>query len=157
MGEVRAIYLINRKTKAIIFNDDGYHRSLILEVGKECYSMHRPEQILAHSCLHYGSDVEGRRKAVKNILKSIIKLPLPISTDGLIYMMPTASIRNKDCVWVGFHHIAFIEQRDQRGYIGFRDGSGIYVNATATSLDMQYKRTSQVIISLSLGRMFELD
>lgn len=150
----RSVYIISPKTKAIIAKDSAYYRSHILEENRERFTIHKPEQIIDHSCLVYGSTLEGRRKAVKDVLKSASKLPISVIPENGVFMIPTASIKSKGCVWVAYHHIDDYEQRDDKTYIAFRDQTGIYINTSENTFDSQYKRTSQVIVHLNWQRLF---
>lgn len=149
------VYIISLKTKAIIPKESAYYRSLIIiEGGKEIHSIHSPEQIIDNSCLLYGSTLKGRKDAVKDVLKSASKLPVPVNPALGIFMMPTASTKNKDCVWLAYHHIDDYEQRDDKTYIAFYDGTGIYINTSVSTFDSQYKRTSQIIVHVNRGVLF---
>ncbi|QGS69590.1 hypothetical protein CV093_18815 [Oceanobacillus sp. 143] len=99
------VYLVSQKTKAILLNDSNYYRSVVIEADSQLYLTHKAEDIINHSCIIYGATLEGRRGAVKKILKSMSKLPIAISSRNGIYMFPTASNKNKDCVWLAYHHI----------------------------------------------------
>ncbi|MBP1971677.1 competence protein ComK [Virgibacillus natechei] len=157
MGKRRSsIYTISQDTKAIMTKETGYYRTLIIEGNKKKPSNYKIEQILNYNCLLYGSDLAGRKKGVKRILKSASKLPIPVDPANKgIYMMPTASIKNKDCVWLAYHHIKFYEQRDHKAYIGFHDDTGIYINASVKTIDLQYKRTSEVIVDYNRDKIFK--
>lgn len=150
----RPVYIVSSKTQAIIAKDSDYYRARILEVNNEKLSIHKPEQIIDHSCLIYGSSLKGRRTSVKDILKSATKLPIPVIPDHGVYMIPTASVKNKHCVWVAYHHIDIYEQRDDKTYIMFKDHTGIYVNTSRETFDSQYKRACQVILHLNWHRLF---
>ncbi|MBP2076184.1 competence protein ComK [Oceanobacillus polygoni] len=149
------LYIISPETKAIMRNSESsYYRSKVLEGKDEKISIHRPEQIIDNSCLLYGSDLKGRKEAVQKILCTTSKLPVPISPTRGVFMFPTSSIKNKDCVWIAFHHVKFYEQRDDKTYIGFIDETGIYVNVSENTIDTQYKRTSQVIVHYNRRVLF---
>ncbi|WP_246202492.1 competence protein ComK [Virgibacillus doumboii] len=155
MGDGRsAIYIITQQTKAILSKDSPYYRSLIIEGQRERHSTYRPEQIIDHSCILYGSTLEGRRNAVKSTLKICSKVPVPVIPDKGVYMLPTSSTKNKDCVWISYYHIEDYEQRDDKTYVTFGDGTGLYVNTSESSFDLQYKRTSQLIARLNRSAFF---
>jgi len=142
-------YVITTETKAIIAKDSNYYRSRILEKGeKESTCIHKPAHIMNYSCIIYGASLEGKRNAVELMLKTRIKLPIPVFPDHNVYMFPTASIRKHDCVWLSYYHIYDYEKRDDKTYIVFRDGTGLYVNASESTVDMQFKKTSQVIAQM---------
>lgn len=153
MGKgIRPAYIISKKTKAIITKHSNYHRALILEENNiEKLSIHKPEQIISNSCIVHGVTFAGRMPAVERILNTTIKLPIPISVAVGIYLIPTASLKNEDCVLIAYHQIDQYEERNGKTFISFYDGTGIYVNTSINSFDSQYKRTSQVIVHLNRG------
>ncbi|WP_164218418.1 competence protein ComK [Virgibacillus sp. YIM 98842] len=148
------VYTITYQTKAIMHKESSYYRSWILEGERERFVLHKPEKIIEHNCLIYGTTMEGRKTAVQSILKSARKLPIPVSPEKGFYMIPTTSTRKKDCVWLAYHHIKSYEQRDDKTYISFYDGTGLFVNISEFAFDMQYKRTSQVIVHLNRPVIF---
>ncbi|WP_106496092.1 competence protein ComK [Lentibacillus sp. Marseille-P4043] len=150
------IYEITQQTKAIMRKDSAYYRARILEAGqtKDKLCIHKPEKILQNSCLINGSSLLGRRTAVKQILKTRSKLPIPVIPEKDVFMLPTASTKSKDCVWLSFYHIEYYEQRDNRTYVSFYDGSGIYVNSSENTIDMQIKKASQVITKMNRPSTF---
>lgn len=154
MKVMTSVFIVTQATKAIITKDSSYYRSLILEGPNERHSLHKPEQVLDNSCLLYGSTLAGRRTAAKDILKINNKIPVPVIPDKGVYMLPTSSAKSKDCVWLSYSHIEFFEQRDNKTFIAFNDGSGLYVNASESTIDMQYKRTSQLIVRLNRFILF---
>lgn len=149
-----SVFIITQATKAIITKDSPYYRSLILEGSNERHSLHKAEQVLANNCLINGSTIEGRRTSAKKVLKITSKIPVAVSREKGVYMLPTSSTKSKDCVWLSYHHINFYEQRDDKTFVAFNDGSGLYVNASESTIDMQYKRASQLIISLNRSLLF---
>lgn len=151
---MRSVFIITQATKAIIAKDSAYYRSLILEGSNERHSLHRPEQVLDNSCLLYGSTLAGRRAAVQDVLKTNSKIPVPVIPGKGVYMLPTSSAKSKDCVWLSYYHIDFYEQRDNKTYVAFIDGSGLYVNTSVNTMDLQYKRTSQVIVNDNRAILF---
>ncbi|ASK62120.1 competence protein [Virgibacillus phasianinus] len=147
--------VISQTTKAIIRNDSKIHPSLIMEETGEFRSIHKPEQILIKNCLMYGSSLHGRQTAAKQILKVNSKVPVVLSPELGLFLIPTSSTKGKDCVWLAYHHIDKYEScGDKKTYVTFKDGTGIYVNATVSTLDMQYKRTSQLIVHQRKSSLF---
>ncbi|MEC5424511.1 competence protein ComK [Virgibacillus sp. C22-A2] len=149
-----SVYIISPLTKAILTTESTYYRSLILEKNTKKKSIYTAEQIIDHNCLLDVSSIEGRRTVVKSILNASSKLPIPVSVEQGLYMLPTASTKNKDRVWLAYEHIEAYEQDGENTYITFRDGSGIYVNISQRAIDMQYKRASQVIVALNRPVIF---
>lgn len=141
----RQIYEITHNTKAIITKETAYTRARILDKGRVRDVHYKPEEILEHNCLRHGVSLDGRRDSVRKILQIYNKLPVPVIPQLGVYLLPTASIKSKDCVWISYYHNDYFEQRDEKTYISFTDGTGLYVNTSATKFDMQRKRTSELI------------
>lgn len=147
-------YLITTETKAIVKKDSSYYRSLVLEGTDTKRMIHNSEQIIDDSCLAYGSSLEGSKRSAAKILKSTKKLPVTICSKRGIYFFPTSSINNRDCVWLAYHHIHDYTQTDNKTYIQFINGSGIYVNTSTYTIDNQMKRTSELIVQLNWDLLF---
>jgi|SRR5690625_3240948 len=130
---------------AIIGENTGYYRTKIIEEDKVKHSPHSPLQILDHNCIINGASLEGRSHTVRKILRSKTKLPIPIQPKKGIYMFPTISMKNTNCVWISYFHVKNHEDRDKKTYIQFENNKHFYVNTSANQFDRQMKRTSQVI------------
>jgi len=154
-GKMKFTYTITRETKAIIPLDMVYSRSRIFEGRKKPLSIYTPLQIIDHNCIIHGADWKGRQSAVKDILNSNSKLPVPVSPGEGIFMMPTAAIKSSQCIWIAYHHVKNYEQIGDQTYVHFHDGTGIFVKTTAQKFDNQYKRTSQVIVHFNRYVLFE--
>ena len=139
------MYEINKKTMAIISKNTGYYRTKIIEEDKIKHSPHSPLQLLDHNCIINGASLEGRIKTVKKILRSKTKLPIPIQPKKGIYMFPTISMKNINCVWISYFHVKEHGKRDKKTYIQFNNNMNYFVSTSANQFDLQMKRTSQVI------------
>lgn len=53
-------------------------------------------------------------------------------------MFPTSSMKNKECVWLSYYQINCNEERNNKTYIMFKDGTYFY-------FENQFTRTSKVI------------
>ena len=140
------VYIISRQTKAIIFSNSTYYRSIILEGTKRKESIQYPEKILDHSCLMYGSTLEGRKKAAQNILKTNVKLPIAVIPDLGVYMIPTSSHKNNDRAYLSYFHIKDYKRVKNKTLVIFQDETEYLAETSINSFDMQYKKTSQLIV-----------
>lgn len=140
------IFIISRQTKVIATSESNYYRSDILDSKTVRQSIHPPEKILDDSCLLYGANLNGRRKAAAKLLQTNSKLPIAVNPNQGIYMIPTASSRKKDCIYVSYFHIKKYQAFDKKTRIHFVDGSCMVANTSVTSFDTQYKKTSQLIV-----------
>src|SRR5699024_5181905 len=98
MENTNSIFAITQNTKAIITNQSDYFKTVILEGKYKHYSTHRAEKILDVNCIHFGSSLTGRRTAVRNLFKIYNKIPVSVNPLQGVYMMPTSSVKSKDCV-----------------------------------------------------------
>ncbi|HLR61502.1 MAG TPA: competence protein ComK [Lentibacillus sp.] len=156
MGENFAspVYIITEHTKAILTKDSAYYRSRILEVSQELNSALRPEQIIDNTCILYGSTLQGRRDSAKDLLKVKSKVPVPVIPEKGVFMLPTCASKNKNNVWVSFYHIKSFERQGNGTYVSFYDGTGLFINTSESTFDMQFKRTGQIIARLNRSFFF---
>ncbi|HLR09275.1 MAG TPA: competence protein ComK [Bacillota bacterium] len=146
--------MITQETNALIKRHSSYYKTRILDGKGEKHSIYKPEVILHKSCLAYGATFAGRKAAAENILKSKIKLPIPVIPQQGVYMFPTSALKSPHCTWLSYYQIRYFEARDNRTYVEFHDGTHLFVNVSVRALDKQYKRTSQVIAVLNRSLFF---
>ncbi|MBN6205346.1 competence protein ComK [Ralstonia pickettii] len=140
---MKKVYKITKQTQAILTKHSPYYRSEIWEEGRRRHSLHSPLKIIKENC---SGRFEERTALAQTALQSSSKLPIVISPEEKIYMFPTESIRGKNLILLSYHQIKDYIERDNRTYIEFLDGTGIYVKASAHIIDQQYKKTGQLIV-----------
>lgn len=140
---MKKVYKITKQTQAILIKHSPYYRSEIWEEGRRMYSLHSPLKIIKENCF---GGLEERTALAQTALQSSSKLPIAISPKENIYMLPTESIRGKSLILLAYHQIKDYMGRDNRTYIEFLDGTGIYVKASEHIIDQQYKKTGQLIV-----------
>ncbi|MGM8364805.1 competence protein ComK [Virgibacillus sp. W0181] len=140
------VIVVSQLTKAITVSDSAYYRSDVWEGTKIRHSIYPPEKILDDSCILFGSNLEGRKQAAAKLLKTNTKLPFAVIPSQGVYMIPTASTRNKRCIYVSYFHVASYEAKENKTFIYFADGSGMVADTSVNSFDMQYKKASQLIV-----------
>lgn len=138
-------YIINRKTQAILHMDSPYYRTKIYEENRVIYSKHHPLQIIDYSTTLNGSSVQGRSKTVKRILKSKSKLPIPVIPNLGMFLFPTTSVRNRDCVCLSYYHVKEFKQHGNKLAVILKDDKVLLLDISYNQFDLQIKRTSQVI------------
>src|SRR5699024_5709115 len=111
--------------------------------------VHKADYILKQNCIENGSTVEGRREFARKTLNSPIKLPIAIGHPLDVYMLPTSSPKSLECVWVADCHVNKFEERDEKAYSSFRDGTGMYVDISASTFHNQMIRTAHLIAQLN--------
>lgn len=138
-------YKISAKTQAIMNVDQNYYKTKIIEEDAVAYSPFTPVKLIDYNCTENGASLDGRAQTVKKILGIKSKLPIPILHQAGIYMFPTTSVKNKDCIWLSYYHIKKYVQHGKQAMIYLADNSSILINISLNQLDLQIKRTSQVI------------
>ena len=144
-----ANYNMSINTKAILNTDSAYYKSLIYEGNKMWNHVHSAEYILGHNCILNGSPISGRRAYAKKILRSPVKLPIPVIPQMNIYMVPTSSPKSLKCAWIAYYHVEGYEQCSEKTYIQFRDGTGIYVDGFESTFHNQMVRAGQLIAQIN--------
>lgn len=139
------MYIITKSTQAIFSVEEGVYRSKILEENSVKYSKYTPVQIINYNCTINGASLKGRVETVMRILKSKSKLPMPVFPKFGIYMFPTSSINNSDCIIVSYYHVKQYFPFGKYTNIQLKDQSKIIVKTSINQFDLQIKRTSQVI------------
>lgn len=154
MQHYKSTYTITLETKAMFYKESNYYRTLILEGNQQKKSVATTQEILNKNCIDYGASFKGRRETSSYYLKSKHKLPVAVNPAKGIYFFPTASLTNKNCVWLAYHHVKSIKQSDDKTYVLFKDGTGVYVNASFYTVYNQKMRTSDLIIQLNWDQLF---
>lgn len=142
-------YIVSIHTKAILNKDNAYYKTRIYEKEQIWNHVHKAEYILEHNCIVNGSTIKGRRDFAKEVLNSPIKLPIALIPHFDVYMLPTSSPKSLECVWISYYHVEKYEQRDDKTYIYFRDGTGMYVDISASTFHNQMIRTAHLIAQLN--------
>lgn len=138
-------YIINEKTQVIKNVQSENFRTKIYEENRIYYSRYSQQSIINDSCVHNGSSLRGRWKLVRKILRTNSKLPIPLTPQKGIYLVPTTSIRNEACIWFSYYHIDYYVERDNQLAIFLKDGTVYLINISYNQFDLQYKKTSQII------------
>lgn len=136
---------INRKTTAVMYYSHPQYQTLMIETDGAFLTSKPPEQLFEEACLKHGSSYEGRRKAVIHVLQYWKRTPFAIAPLLGIYAFPTASSRDRDCVWLFLEHtLQFLPDptNHQHSIVQFRNGKELGVKASARFLYTQYERTS---------------
>ncbi|MFD1852148.1 competence protein ComK [Oceanobacillus bengalensis] len=151
---MKKIYMVTKETKLLKYNESDYYKTTIFEKNEEKYSPFHPEIILDNTCRKEGTSLEGRTGVVKEILKSSSKLPIPLIIAEDVYMFPTASAKNKNCVWFSYYQIKKYEQYGEGTLVTFHDETFIYVDISINSFISQRRKTSEIIVYYNKPKLF---
>ena len=152
--EKREQYIITRNTIAVFRLHDPVYQSRVLEADKEILVEQSPLSIIDHSCMQYGSSYEGRVHAIGRLLRTDKKVPIPVHPAHGVFMLPTSSPTNTNCVWLSFYHIQSYKETKSRTQVSFYNGTALFVETSERSFDQQYKRTGTVIALLNNEHFF---
>jgi|SRR5690625_2338794 len=125
--------------------NEGPYRTKIIEKNSTQYCRYSPLEIINHNCTVFGSSLAGRAETVTQILNSRTRLPIPIYLKCGIFMFPTTSMRNHDCMWISYYQVLGYRKHCNRTLIFLKGNTNIFVNISLQQFDTQIKRTSQVI------------
>lgn len=133
-------HLITQDTLCLEAHFEGKYRSKITTTDGVLYSELLPRELLNNACLKYGSTLDGRIMAVRELLKYNKKTPFAI-IPYCVGAFPTMSPIHADCIWV-FNHLFTIEETANRrvSRITFLNGVSILIPTSSHSLSKQQKR-----------------
>lgn len=123
---------------------DLVYESSILEYNQTVTREEKPIDIIKENCLHYGSSYHGRIASVQHHLKFKQKTPVPITPTKEIYSFPTQSATSFDCIWIFFHAIKQVENKEQQSTITFINGEVVDIDTSYYTIQKQYNRTGMV-------------
>jgi len=100
MKEVN-VYIINKRTCIIYPHYDNYGKiiAIVIETEGVYFVNMSPMEIIEHSLLSYLSSFQGAKDGAKHILGNTTMNPLMISEKLGLYIIPTMSPTNNECVW----------------------------------------------------------
>ena len=100
-------YIINDQTIAILKNNK---ETIIYDVENTKVINKNIKTILETNCLLHGSNLEGRLKSIKKILKIKYKVPILISSAENIILLQMNCIRNQECLFIVANKIIDYEE-----------------------------------------------
>ena len=95
-------YVINSQTYVLIANKTG---TKIIEANKIIYSRTPLNTIINDNCFIHGSSFEGRQKGSSYLIGTNYKPPIILNENSQLILVPTHSIRNKNCTWFVLNNI----------------------------------------------------
>lgn len=126
--------------------------SKIYELDEDCISPFKPIDIVKESCYSFGSNYEGRKAAARRLIGVTHKVPIAISP--FIYLFPTASPENPECIWIAHEHIVDYKKGDtsSTSIIKFSNNQLYPLPISTRSLQNQLIRTMMLKSKLSRGQ-----
>ncbi|TFB22066.1 competence protein [Filobacillus milosensis] len=118
--------------------------SYVLEKGGEYYTHLNPRQLMDQTCKEYGADLRGRLNGTQHISGVNRKAPIAIDTHSQVFYVPTTSPKSKECTWLCYNHIQYIEKvKPKVTKVHFNNGKEIILDISYSSLNNQLQKTAQ--------------
>jgi competence protein ComK len=106
--EVKYEYLINNRTILLygVLHENGHLYTFVLEEEEAFLVAMAPIKLIDQSLISYGSSFSGALKSSTYLLgKDRKKYPIKIDASLDIWLFPTKSYRQDNCVWFALNHV----------------------------------------------------
>jgi competence protein ComK len=106
--EVKYEYLINNRTILLygVLHENGHLYTFVLEEEEAFLVAMAPIKLIDKSLICYGSNFVGALKSSSVLLgKERKKYPIKIDASLDIWLFPTKSYRQNNCVWFALNHV----------------------------------------------------
>lgn len=140
-------YIINVETLLII--PYGRGKSKIFENDRTFIINDTTGNILKYSCLFFGSSIDGRREAVKQILGVDMKVPIIVEDIKDIIFFPVGDCIKKNSTWIAYQNLLkYSKFNEFSTVLYFKCGKKIKIDAKYNLID------NQVIRCIKLETLF---
>jgi len=140
--------LINRRALALESVFTNGNKSKITTTHGIHYSKMSVLDLLNNACMRYASTLEGRMKAIKEIMNYYHKTPVLINPNEF-GAFPTLSYKDVECVWIFNHHFYVNELGNGMSQIVFDNGIHMTVNVSKNVLLKQQQRLHTALSIIS--------
>lgn len=135
-------YKINKKTLAIL---PDKNRVKVYEGNHNFNYKETVLELIDRNCCSNGSNLFGRQKGASYLLGSSYKPPIIINEINSLILVPTHSIRNKDCSWVMLHNLLnYKEINNNKTLVEFKNGKKLILNCSFNKFDRQIIRATRL-------------
>lgn len=145
-------YIIKKETLAIIPHGK---KSKIIEEKHNIIINELTAEIVEKNCYLNGSTLEGRIKGSSYLLGSNYKPPIIINDSLNIILIPTHSIRNKNCNWINLiNMLHYSPTNDKKVLIEFINNHKLVIDISYNIFDKQVLRATRLESALK-GRNYQ--
>ena len=145
-------YIITKNTLAIIPRGK---KSKIIEGKHSLLANEETAKIIEQNCFLNGSTLEGRIKGSSYLLGSSYKPPIIINDSLNIILIPTHSIRNKNCHWINLiTMLHYSPTNDNKVLIEFINNHKLIINVSYNIFDKQVLRATRLESTIK-GRIYQ--
>ena len=150
MKAVLPTYTIKENVNALLPGRSTDYNTIVLTPKEKFYIRMSPLEIIKESCSKSFLTYEGSSAVIRKKLGIKYKVPLPINTALGIYAFPTMSSTHRDCIWLFYHRIEWIEDISQKSKkfkskVHFIDGTSLSLTVSTYTLNKQSRRVKQCI------------
>lgn len=132
-------YIINVETLLIIPHGRG--KSKIFENDRTFIVNEPTGNILKNSCLFFGSSIEGRRDAVKQILGIDMKVPIIVENIKDMIFFPVSDCIKRNSTWISYQNLLkYSKFNEFSTVLYFKSNKKIRVDAKYSLIDNQVIR-----------------
>ncbi|GIN37953.1 competence protein ComK [Heyndrickxia oleronia] len=119
--------------------------SEILEVENQFISPFKPLDIVKKSCQYFGASYEGRKRGTQYLIGVTHKSPIIVDPFTSIFLLPTTSPINPDCIWISHDHVSQHDKSPSGNtLVTFRNKQTIEIPISRSSFVNQLQRTAQL-------------
>ncbi|MDR7240499.1 competence protein ComK [Neobacillus drentensis] len=104
---IREEYVINEKTVLLTgeYDCNGKLITRVIDGGETFLVDLTPAQVIDASLLLVGSDLRAALQSSKKLLGPLYMYPLNVNSGLGIYLLPTHSMKKRNCVWISLIHV----------------------------------------------------
>lgn len=115
----------------------------ILKLDGEDMAPYSPIEIIKKSCTFYASSYDGRKAGTKELIGITHKAPIVIDPIQSIYFFPTASPKQRHCIWISLNHVlTFTNSGQIKTEVIFKNKNTIKIPMSSSSFEKQLLRTA---------------
>jgi len=119
---------------------DVYNKQTVIVKKEEVRLEKRINDVIESLCNQYGLSKNGSITAIKNTLKIYQKCPVLVHPILQIYLFPTLSMQDKECLWINSKRIEKVKCHELRTVIIFKDKTQLLCNVGIRSIKKQMDR-----------------
>ena len=135
-------YIIKEKTLALIPQSK---KTKVIEKTTSIILEEDSSKIVSENCYLHGSSLDGRQKGSSYLIGTTYKPPIIINDKTNLILIPTHSIRNKDCIWVTLKNILnYYQTEDGNVILEFTNHKKIVLNISYSKFDKQVLRATRL-------------
>ncbi len=135
-------YEINEDTLYIL--PTGENSCRVVEKSDEYKVFSSAYDVMDHSCMYFGSSMDGRLSGSKNVLGSIYKVPIVVEESMSIIFFPTSSVNSSKNIWISVNNIVSYEKFGKKTRIFFRNNKDFIVDIPYYSVKNQVVRCAML-------------